>query len=117
MRMPWILPLIAVMALTAVGGCSLPDPYVYRNKEFDRDLATFGKEPKDLATVGICYNKKNTTPQQIIQMAQAECAKYHKVARFSRQTRLQCPLLTPVEAIFLCEPSGGQSGSSSPFLY
>lgn len=117
MRMPWILPLIALSALTVVGGCALPAPYIYKASEFNRELRSFGKEPVDRTEVGICYNKKNTTPQTITEMAQAECAKYRKVARFSTQKRLQCPILTPMEAIFLCEPPQGQYGSSSPFLY
>lgn len=103
MRMQWILASIAVGALTALGGCSLPEPYVYRYEEFDRDLAGFGKELENRTSVGICYNKKNTTPQQIVQLARDECAKYDKVARFQYHKYLECPILTPAEAIFLCE--------------
>ena len=117
MRMPLVLALIALCAPMVVGGCSLPDPYIYKASEFNRERGTFGKEPTDRTSVGICYNKKNTTPQTITQMAQAECAKYHKIARFRTQIRLQCPILTPMEAVFLCEPPGSWNGLSSPFLH
>lgn len=116
MRKPWILPLIAAVALTAVGGCTLPEPYVYKADEFNRESREFGKAPKDRTSVGICYNRKNTTPRHITEMAQAECAKYGKVARFSTQKRLECPVLTPMEAIFLCETQA-RNDLYAPFRY
>lgn len=117
MRMRWILPLIAVCALTVAGGCSLPEPYVYKFKEFDRSRPDFSKDEVNRTQVGICYNKRNTTPQHIVELAQAECAKYQKVARFKTQNVLICPILTPVQAIFSCEPSGDQHGGTSSSRY
>lgn len=102
MRLRWLIFLAAGLALTAEG-CSWPEPYVYRYQEFDRGLVTFGKEPTDIKSVGICYNKSNATPERIAEMAKAECAKYGKVARYGYQKRLACPLTTPVEAVYLCE--------------
>lgn len=113
MRMRWILPLIALCALTATAGCSLPDPYVYRDQEFNRDLRTFGKDLTDISSVAVCYNKKNATPQQIVQMAQAECAKYGRIARFYRQRLLYCPITTPIQAVYVCE----RQGQNDPFAY
>ena len=107
MRIRWILPLIAEGALAAVGGCAPPPPYVYRHQEFDREQKYFGKELPDISSVGICYNKKNATPRQIVEMAQAECAKYDRVARLIEQRRLECPVVTPMEAVFTCEPRAG----------
>lgn len=116
MRKRWFLSLVAVVALTALGACSLPAPYVYKASEFNRELKDFGKDPKDRKSVGICYNKKNTTPRQIVKLAQDECAKYHKTARFSGQKRLECPILTPMEAIFFCVPQA-EYGTSLPYRY
>lgn len=113
MRMRWILPLTALCALAATTGCSLPDPYVYREQEFNRDLRTFGKDLQDVSFAMICYNKKNATPQQIVQLAQAECAKYGKTARFHRQRLLYCPIVTPIQAVYFCE----RQGPNDPFVY
>jgi hypothetical protein len=104
MRWRWLLFLAAALALTAAG-CAWPEPYVYRYQEFDRSRVDFGKEPTDLASVGICYNKKNATPERIVEMAKAECAKYGRVAVYSKQRRLECPLVTPMEAVFTCRAS------------
>jgi hypothetical protein len=116
MRTRWFTSLIAVVALTAVGACSLPAPYVYQVDEFNRESKDFGKDLKDRTSVGICYNKKNTTPKQIVKLAQDECAKYHKTARFSEQKRLECPIITPMEAIFECVPQA-RYGTPLPYRY
>lgn len=114
MRLQWLLLSAAVLVLAAVEGCAWPDPYVYRLREFDRSLADFGKDPQDRDSVGICYNKENTTPGQITEMAKAECAKYGKVARYSHQRRLDCPLTTPMEAVYFCDVP--QAYSQQPAL-
>lgn len=108
MRLRGLLFLAAALALTAEG-CAWPEPYVYRYQEFDRAQPTFNKEPTDLKSVGICYNKKNATPERIAEMAKAECAKYGRVARYSHQRRLECPLTTPMEAVYLCDAQQGLS--------
>lgn len=108
MRWQWFLFLAAALALTAEG-CAWPEPYVYRLQEFDRGLETFGKEPANIKSVGICYNKKNATPERIAEMAKAECAKSGKVARYSHQKRLECPITTPMEAVYLCETQSALS--------
>ncbi len=102
MRLRLFFFLAAALAFTAEG-CAWPEPYVYRYQEFDRARPEFNKDPTNLNSVGICYNKKNATPERIAEMAKAECAKYGKVARFSHQKRLECPITTPMEAVYLCQ--------------
>lgn len=102
MRWQWLLFPVVALALAAEG-CAWPEPYVYRYQEFDRARPEFGKDLTNLTSVGICYNKKNATPERIAEMAKAECAKHGKVARFSHQKRLECPITTPMEAVYLCE--------------
>lgn len=115
MRWRWLFFLTAALALTAAG-CAWPEPYVYREGEFNREQPNFGKEPADRQSVGICYNKRNATPEQIVELAKIECAKYGKVARFSHQKRLECPISTPMEVVFVCDaqPVSFPWPSSSP---
>ena len=105
---------MAALAVAATEGCAWPEPYVYRFQEFERGLANFGKEPAERRSVGICYNKKNATPERIADMARAECAKYGRVARYIGQKRLECPITTPMEAVYACDVQPGYSQSSWP---
>ncbi len=99
-----LVPLIAGVCLPlALAGCAgATAPYVYKAGEFDRTLPTFGKDPTDINAVTICYNNRGTTPEEIRDMAQTECAQFEKSARFTDQNYKTCPLLTPVAAHFEC---------------
>ncbi len=77
-------------------------PYVYKVGEFNRASPNFGKEPTDITSVTICYGTRGTTPEEIRDMAQTECAQFEKTARFTDQNYRTCPLLTPVAAHFDC---------------
>ena len=92
----------ACLALSVAGCADIP-PYVHNKEEFNRSSAGFGKAPKDIGEVTICYNKGDTTPREIVALAKAECGKFNKVARFVTQRRLTCPVLTPISAEFICE--------------
>lgn len=92
------------LALTLfTGGCGWAEPYVYKYGEFNRDSSSFGKELEDRTEVSVCYNRRGATPGQVLELAQAECGKFKKVARFSGHERLKCPLFTPATANFICE--------------
>ena len=93
---------LAIGVISVTLGCSHLEPYVFKAGEFDRDSPEFAKEPTDIDTVTICYNKYGTTPQELLEMAQNTCGAFSKVARFDHQDRLNCPLLTPVGANFEC---------------
>ncbi len=84
-------------------GCSWPPPYVFNEGEFNREAESFGKEPTDIKRVIVCYNKRRSTPQQILDLAGAECGKFNKVAKFYRQDFKTCPLFMPVSAYFSCQ--------------
>ncbi|MBC8158515.1 MAG: hypothetical protein H8E94_04200 [Alphaproteobacteria bacterium] len=85
------------------GGCGWAEPYVYDAQEFNRNSPAFGKELKDRSKVSVCYNRRGATPRQVLELAQVECGKFQKVARFTGHDRLLCPLFTPVTANFACE--------------
>ena len=77
-------------------------PYVYNAGEFDRSLPNFNREPTDITSLTICYSTRGTTPEEIRDMAQTECAQFEKTASFTEQNYQTCPLLTPVAAHFDC---------------
>ena len=104
-----IRPLLMIMSLGAAflaAACAAPDAYVYNPGEFDRASKTFGKEPEDLSSVTICYNKIATNPGIISKLAVEECRKYGKEAIFSEQKLDKCPLFTPIAAIYNCQGDG-----------
>jgi hypothetical protein len=99
-------PHLAVLCLTivvAIAACGETRPYVYKEKEFDREAEDFNKEPKDRDSVTICYNKQSTTPEVVFELASTECGKYAKRARPTHQGFGDCPIATPVEAHFACD--------------
>ena len=83
-RMRTPTPAAFAIILMALGGCADPEPYIYRSGEFDRGSVDFNRGPTDVANVDICYNRRVTTPAALQEMARAECAKYGKVARYTR---------------------------------
>ena len=93
---------LAVFLLGALGGCADPEPYILRIGEFDRRAPNFGRDPTDVKTVAICYNRRVSTPAQLQEMARAECAKFDKVARYTQGSILACPVLVPLGAHFDC---------------
>ncbi len=91
------------LPFAVLAGCAgATVPYVYEAGEFDRSSPNFNKEPTDITSVTICYGTRGTTPEEIRDMAQTECARFEKTARFTDQNYRTCPLLTPVAAHFDC---------------
>ncbi len=93
--------LIFVVAAPTLAGCEVA-PYVYDPGEFNRSSPTFKKEPLDRDTVSICYSRRHTDPETLLRMAQAECGKYDKVARYIEGEYLRCPVIIPAIANFAC---------------
>ena len=85
----------------ALAGCSAT-PFVYKANEFDRSAPDFAVEPDDVAAVTVCYSNVDTAPEDVLDVARAECAKAGKKPRFSSQGYGDCPLSTPVSARFTC---------------
>lgn len=92
----------ALVLALAVGLAACGSPYVYKKDEFDRESETFGKTPADRDFVTICYSQWEGTPERALEIAEDECGKYGKTARFADQRFYNCPLNTPVEATFAC---------------
>ena len=93
--------LIAAALLVALAGCA-QEPYIYQSSEFDRSRADFATQLTDRTELQICYAKQSTTPQDLLAMANAECARFGKEAVFEAQDLLICPVMTPARAKFRC---------------
>ena len=78
------------------------EPYIHNPAEFDRDSPGFAKQLEDRVGLEICYARQTTTVQDLLAMAEAECGRFAKEARFLKQDNLICPILTPARASFAC---------------
>ena len=86
-----------------LGGCAKDfEPYVYKPGEFNRESPNFAKEPSDIAQVVVCYGRLWSKPEEVSQVAEAECAKVGKKARFVRQGFDRCSLALPISAYYSC---------------
>ncbi len=96
--------LLAVGLAAALGGCARAEPYVYRAAEFDRRV--LGKAPVTVpGEIQVCYSKLGTNPDEVVRLAEEECAKYGKSAQFIGNEIYQCPVSTPIAARYYCCPS------------
>lgn len=95
------LPMFLVLAV-CLAGCGVAEPFYYKVSEFNRNLPTFAKEPPDISEVGICYAKSSTTAETVRDMAVSRCAAFGKRAVFRNQDALNCPMRTPVRAMYDC---------------
>ncbi len=115
-----IRPLLMIMSLGTAflaAACAAPEAYVYNPGEFNRASKTFGKEPVDLSSVTICYNKIGTKPEIISKLAVEECGKYGKEAIFLEQKLDLCPLFTPIAAVYDCKGVEPEEKKVSSPLY
>lgn len=96
-----------VVALLATAACSAPPPYVYYPDEFDRRRQGYGQDRTTLSEIIVCYNAKAATPDEIVRLAENECAGVGMKAAFTRTGFETCPLLTPAGAYYTCyDPTG-----------
>ena len=94
--------LLAMLLVSACAGGPEQGAYVHQIDEFNRASPNFAKEPENIDSVTICYNKFGTKPEIVARMAKEECARFNKKAEFSRQSLTVCPLFTPAAAIYDC---------------
>lgn len=118
-RMLGIRPFLMIMSLGTAfltSACAAPEAYVFNPGEFNRASKTFGKEPENLKSVTICYNKMGTKPEIISKLAVEECGKYSKKAIFFEHKLDLCPLFTPIAAVYDCQGDEPEEKKiSSPF--
>jgi hypothetical protein len=96
------LPRAAVLALllaASAAGCSSLAPFPAP------PLAADPKVKETGLSVAICYNKFETPPDKLLEMAQADCFEGAVAEQVDTDYRLDvCPVLTPGRATFLCKP-------------
>tara|TARA_S200000501_G_scaffold180290_1_gene169698 strand:- start:3958 stop:4287 length:330 start_codon:yes stop_codon:yes gene_type:complete len=93
---------ISLFVLFLITGCSNREAYIYDPHEFNRERADFGRELTDRTEVSICYHMGSTTPQMLEQMADDECRKFNKKAKFKKNQILICSVSTPALIHFDC---------------
>ena len=84
-----------------LGGC-WGGAYVYDPIKFNREAEGFGQPVKDIESVTICYSRLTATSREVVSLAEAECAKFNKLAQFQRQDRMTCPMAAPMAAHYGC---------------
>ncbi len=100
MRHMWRVLFPAGLAIL-LGGC-WGGAYVNDPIKFNREAAGFGQPVKDITSVTICYSRLTTTAREVVSLAEAECSKFNKLARFQRQEWRTCPMAAPVAAHYRC---------------
>jgi hypothetical protein len=58
----------------------------------------------DVERVSVCYNKLFTTPEEVHAVAVEACSPNTEPQFIGQDLRLDCPLMTPVRANFVCSP-------------
>lgn len=91
----WLFLGIIPLGLSACGGT----PYIDSRREAGL-TGMIGTSTPD--RVAICYSSSSTTPQELLKLAESECAKTGRSARFSHQERVACNLSNPTRAYFNC---------------
>ena len=101
---PNFLLIGAASVLVAIlSGCARPEPFVFRNSEFDR--RSIGRPASVPGLVQVCYAASATTPDAVVRVAEEECAKFGKTPQAIGQEITVCPMAAPVTANYLCCPS------------
>jgi hypothetical protein len=89
--------MLVLAGLLAAGGCSAFEPFPTGPLGAPKGIV----DPRP--RVAICYNGFKTTPEQVQQLAQAECDSGAVAEPADTDYRLDyCPLAVPARATFVC---------------
>lgn len=91
---------VIVGAGAFLSACSAFAPYVDVRREAGT-LAMVGKSTPE--KVSICYNSSATSPEEVLKLATAECAKTGKKPKFLGQNYWDCSLFVPTRVEYKCE--------------
>jgi len=89
---------VIAMLAAVLGGCASA-PFVDSRREAGQTTPVGASTPDRVA---VCYSSRGTTPQGVLALAQAECAKTNRRAQFDGQSEFRCALLAPTRAYFRC---------------
>jgi hypothetical protein len=93
--------LLLVAAFTAgLAGCSSLTPFTTGPRGAQPGVKDPGPR------VAICYNALKTSPEKLLELAQAQCFNNSVPERVDTDYLLEaCPVLTPGRATFVCKPA------------
>lgn len=86
-----------MLLLSGCGGA----PYVDSRREAGQ-TAPVGTSTPD--RVAICYSSRSTSRDALFRMAEEECAKTGRTARYESQDGFACVMFSPTRAFFRCVP-------------
>lgn len=88
------------LGMGVLSGCGT-NAYVDSRREAGQTTPVGTSTPDRVA---ICYSSRATDRNALMQMAETECAKTGRTARFDGQDDFSCVLLAPTRAFFKCVP-------------
>jgi len=92
---------LALASLLALAACSSDGAFVDRRRDAGHPSLTYvGKSKPDAPS--ICYNRWQTTPEQVVALANEVCAERGQVAVLKNQAVFDCRVLFPARANFRC---------------
>ena len=95
---PAAVMLAASLILLAGCGSSLP-PFV---RTIDKKYQPYWSLETTISIVEVCYNRLTTTPEAVKRLAEEVCVEQGEPAVCVDHRILQCSLVRPVGAIFVC---------------
>ena len=98
---------VMILAAAMLGACGMAQPYVYDPAAYDREHVDFAKTPKTRGHVTVCYSKHASKPADVARLAAESCGQYGAGIQFSGNSYRDCPLATPVGAVFTCVGAKG----------
>lgn len=87
-----IAPVLLLNACTSA-------PYVDARREAGQ-TAPVGTSTPDV--VAICYSSRKATPEEVLKLAESECAKTGRTARMESEVSWSCTLAAPTRAFYRC---------------
>ena len=89
---------VAVAIIAALNGCA-NTPYVDARREAGQREPVGASSP-DL--VAICYSRYAVTRADVIKLADSECGKTGRVAKFDHEDAWACTFIAPARAFYRC---------------
>lgn len=98
---------ILTAACLLLAACTTQAPFVDARREASKSY-TVGESTPDV--VAVCFNKYSTHSSEIIRMAQEECRKTNREAKYKGMKRWSCRVLLPHRVYFECADAPLEDG-------
>ena len=94
--------LFILIFVLQVEACAWPKPYIFEENKFARVVNEEKLSTSLSKIIKICYNSSRATPKEINNLAEERCLAQGMKLAFLGQSRKECPLLTPISAVYEC---------------